>query len=78
MKHMKHLKPEVGKMKRRTNAAFRLIWDSQDVSEFWDVPEDVVRRGADSGMIPCFRVGGKLRFHQVQIVDFGRESQLRP
>ena len=78
---MKYLKPmvcrtisrtEVSRMKRKVNAAFRMIWDEQDVSEFWDVPKDVVRRGATIGAIPSFKIGGKLRFHQAEIVDFGR------
>lgn len=58
--------------RRQINAAFRPVWSTRDVSEYWNLSEKAIRRSAAIGAIPSFKIGGKLRFHRDEIEDFGR------
>ena len=43
-------------------AGLEPLWDAADVARFLKCSRKTVYRGADSGEIPCVRVGGLLRF----------------
>ncbi len=50
------------------------LWDARDVGRFLRVSRSWVYQRAESGLLPCLRVGGLLRFEPAAIRAFARRD----
>jgi excisionase family DNA binding protein len=48
------------------------LWDTQDVAKYLNVSRSWVYHRAESGELPCLRIGGLLRFDPKAIHAFAR------
>ena len=48
------------------------LWDAKDVAQYLKVSRSWVYHRAESGLLPCLRVGGLLRFDPQAIRSFAR------
>ena len=48
------------------------LWDSRDVAAYLKVSRAWVYLHAESGTLPCVKIGGLLRFYPEEIREFAR------
>lgn len=48
------------------------LWDVRDVAGYYKVSRSWVYQQAESGVLPCLRIGGLLRFDPVAVRAFAR------
>lgn len=56
------------------------LWDASDVARYLKVSRSWVYHRAESGLLPCLRIGALLRFEPAKVKDFalGRRSGTPP
>jgi excisionase family DNA binding protein len=64
-------------MKAAVEAPVEGLWDANDVARFLKASRSWVYHRAESGELPCLRVGGLLRFDPAAVRAFAR-GELRP
>lgn len=48
------------------------LWDAKDVAAYLKVSRSWVYHEAESGLLPCLRIGGLLRFDPILVRNFAR------
>jgi excisionase family DNA binding protein len=48
------------------------LWDANDVARYLKVSRSWVYQRAEAGLLPCFRLGGLLRFEPDKVRAFAR------
>jgi excisionase family DNA binding protein len=54
------------------------LWDANDVARYLKVSRSWVYNRAESGLLPCFRVGGLLRFDAESVRTYARHGPSSP
>ena len=53
------------------------LWDANDVARYLKVSRSWVYQRAEAGLLPCFRLGGLLRFEPDKVRAFAR-GEIQP
>ena len=54
------------------------LWDANDVARYLKVSRSWVYNRAETGLLPCFRVGGLLRFDAETVKTYARHGPSSP
>lgn len=54
------------------------LWTANDVAKYLQVSRSWVYHRAEAGELPCFRIGGHLRFSPEQVRGFVRGKSTEP
>jgi excisionase family DNA binding protein len=66
-----------GEGSTRSREPFERLWDANDVAAHLNVSRSWVYHRAESGELPCLRVGGLLRFEPEAVRSYAR-GQIAP